>query len=109
MTQLSQIQVSSAFHPEHAGIMLDRLAKELLYACTKNPEALPNLKRDALELLVCVAAWLSAAIEPEPTAIAVQDGAADADPLILAQTLRDVAEQLLLLDEVPESGDGEEE
>lgn len=109
MAQRSQTQGDDAFNPEHAGIMPDRLATELLRAHAKNPETLPNLKRDALELLVCVAAWLSAAIEPEPTLIAVQGGALEEEPLALATLLRDVAEQLLLLDEAPDLDDGQEQ
>jgi hypothetical protein len=40
--------------PEQAGILLDRLACELVRASLKNPEALPDLRRDARELLFCL-------------------------------------------------------
>lgn len=102
-----QTQTCDAFDPEEVGIMLDRLASELVHAQAKNPPAVPNLKQDALELLSWTGGWFTTCIEPDHRAIDLQVTATVEESLAIAQALRDVADQLLLLAEIAENRPGE--
>jgi hypothetical protein len=94
-----QTEACPAFHPEEAGIMLDRLAVELLHALAKNPDAVPPLQTAADELLACVGVWL-AAIDGDELPMNARLVAVDTEPSVLAQTLHDLGEQLLAMAEI---------
>src|SRR5688500_2314086 len=99
---LDETDTLEPFDPEEAGIMLDRLAIELLHAHAEVPEAVPALKRDAWQLLLCAAAWLSAPIEPDNPILVEQCVEADTAVLALARTLQEIADHLLVLAELVE-------
>jgi hypothetical protein len=100
---LNTTEVCATFHPEEAGIMLDRLAIELLHAEAKNPRAVPELKEEAEQLLACVRAWLAKTFEADGAPFAAEHVAPGAEPRALAQTLRGLAEQLLFWAEIAEA------
>lgn len=109
MRPLNERDDCPGFHPEEAGIMLDRLAVELLHAQAKNPRAVPALQEAAQELLACVGAWL-ATFDTDELPITAQVIASDMEPGLLAQTLRGLADVLIFFDEIAESrggGDGD--
>lgn len=89
-------EACGAFHPEEAGIMLDRLAIELIHAAAKNPAAVPALQREADELLSCVSAWL-ATTDPDELPMSAQMAASELEPSELAQALHDLGRNLLVL------------
>jgi hypothetical protein len=105
---LDETEACAAFHPEEAGIMLDRLAIELQHAHAKNPGAVPELRQEAQQLLTCVAAWLATRTEADEAPDAASEIAPGAEPLTLAQALRDLAEHLLLLAEIAEAPSGKD-
>jgi hypothetical protein len=80
---------SERHDPEQAGILLDRLACEIARAVLKNPQALPELRRDAQELLFCLDPLLTA--EVGATAMAVHTAAWGEDASALAHTLEELA------------------
>lgn len=107
---LDETDTREAFDPEEAAIMLDRLASELIYAKTRNPQALSGLRSDAWQLLLCAAAWLSPAVDPDQPTLVAECAASEVEPLELARTLRLVADHLFLLAEADEGhGDSDRE
>jgi hypothetical protein len=94
--RLEETHACAEFHPEEAGIMLDRLALELVHALAKNPGAVPALQIEAAELLDCVGAWL-AATDPDALPMSSQLVAAELEPSVLAETLQDLGHDLLML------------
>jgi len=93
-TDCPETQACPAFSPEEFGIMLDRLAGEVLHALSKNPGAVPRLQADVDELLGVVAAWL-AEKDSDGLPMSTRVIAAEIEPSELAQTLRELADHLL--------------
>jgi hypothetical protein len=89
----------AAFHPEEAGIMLDRLAIELEHAVAKNPGAVAALQSEADELLACIGEWLAAS-DADELPMSVRLIASELEPSALARTLHDLGRHLLLVAEV---------
>lgn len=100
-----ETEAGAPFHPEEAGIMLDRLAIELLHALAKNPEAVRALQVEAEELLRCVSVWL-AATDPDALPMSAQLTASELEPSELAQTLHDLGQHLLVLAAIADAGSG---
>jgi hypothetical protein len=103
--RLEEREACGAFHPEEAGIMLDRLAIELLHALAKNPTAVPALQHEADELLSCVGTWL-ATTDPDELPTSPQLTASELEPSELAQTLHDLGEHLLMLAAIADAASG---
>jgi hypothetical protein len=102
-----EAEAIATFHPEEAGIMLDRLATELVHADAKNPRAVSVLQEEAQQLLACVSDWLATRPDAdEPINVAPQN-VLSVEPLALAETLRGLAETLLLLAELAEADSDE--
>ena len=95
----------AGFHPEEAGIMLDRLAIEIVHALAKNPGAVAALQSEADELLGCVGAWM-ATTDLDDIPVSARLVAAELEPSVLAQELRDLGEHLLALAEIADAADG---
>jgi hypothetical protein len=95
----------AAFHPEEAGIMLDRLAVELVHALAKNPGAVAALQSEADELLGCIGAWL-AATNADDLPMSARLVASELEPSVLVQTLHDLGQRLLLVAEVTDRAGG---
>lgn len=95
----------AAFHPEEAGIMLDRLGIELAHALARNPSAVPALQLEAAELLDCVRAWL-AATDPDGLPMSSHLVAAELEPSELAETLLELGQDLLMLADVADAANG---
>jgi hypothetical protein len=98
------------FHPEEAGIMLDRLAIELLHAQAKNPRAIPELQAEAHELLACVRAWFASeagGADISKPAHGADKSRRDPEPSVdvvaIAGGLREIADHLLFLAEIDEA------
>ena len=93
----------NSYDPEQAGILLDRLAGELVRASLKNPRALPDLRRDARELLICLDPWLTD--QASAVSAAAHDVARGGNVSVLAEHLEELASILLDLAErdVPDS------
>jgi hypothetical protein len=104
---MEQKSASKPFDPEEAGIMLDRLGIELAHAIAKNPGAVPALQNEADELLDYVGSWL-ARTDPDQLPMPARLVASELEPSELAQTLRELGHDLLILAEVadPASGGG---
>ena len=107
---LEETQARQAFHPEEAGIMLDRLAIELLHALAKNPSAVPELQHEAHELLACVRAWLATQAagtdipqQADCSYVPGHETDANADLSSVVRGLRELAEHLLFLAELDEA------
>lgn len=100
-----QSGTSAAFHPEEAGILLDRLAIEIVHALATNPGAVAALQREADELLGCIGAWM-AITDPDDLPMSARLVAAELEPSVLAQELHDLGEHLLALAEIADAADG---
>ena len=88
--------IDTAFDPEQAGIVCDRLAMELERAAHANPEALRTLRLDARDLLACTSAWLDG---HQPGRVPTFPEEAYDAPARLAAGLRQLADYLLELAE----------
>lgn len=102
---LDQSGASAAFHPEEAGIMLDRLAIELMHALAKNPGAVAALQSEADELLGCVGAWL-ATTDADDLPMSARVVATELEPTVLAQELHNLGHHLLVLAEIADATGG---
>lgn len=105
MTAGGSTRVGARLDPEQAGIILDRLAGELLLAATENPPALAALRDDARRLLAILRPLL-AERAADPAAAHITSVT---DPSVVAVELRMLAERLLALAECSELEPPEDE